>query len=145
MRNSEETEFHRPVNTGFGYVQVLPIVAAALAAEKGDVLLIENPEVHLHPGGQSMMGMFLSEVAAAGVQVILETHSDHVLNGIRRSVKASEISADDVELYYFRPRESGKEQAVNPHIDSSGNIDQWPEGFFDQTDKDLNHFAGWEG
>ncbi|CAD6882450.1 hypothetical protein [Methylomonas albis] len=87
LKTSNETEFHRPINVGFGLTQVLPIVIAGLSAQKEDILLIENPEVHLHPAGQALMGMFLAEIASAGVQVILETHSDHVLNGIRRLVK----------------------------------------------------------
>ena len=70
LRTSGETGFHRPINVGFGLTQVLPIIVAALAAKEGDLLLIENPEVHLHPAGQAMMGEFLAEVAAAGVQVL---------------------------------------------------------------------------
>ena len=69
---------------------------AALSAGKNELWLIENPEVHLHPAGQAQMGQFLAEVAAAGVQVIVETHSDHVFNGIRRAVKSKRLAADDV-------------------------------------------------
>ena len=94
LKTSNETEFHRPINVGFGLTQVLPIVIAALSAQKEDILLIENPEVHLHPAGQALMGQFLAEVASAGVQVILETHSDHILNGIRRFVKSGKISPE---------------------------------------------------
>lgn len=148
IRISSDTEFHRPVHTGFGLTQVLPIVVAALSADSQDLLLIENPEVHLHPAGQSAMGEFLAEVAASGVQVVIETHSDHVLNGIRRSVKKRVLSSEDVTLHFFRPRGedpvSDKPQVESPTIDSDGNIDSWPEGFFDQFDKDMNYFAGWD-
>ena len=82
LRTSEAEEFHRPVHTGFGLTQSLPIVVAALSAGKGEILLIENPEVHLHPAGQAMMGEFMADAARAGVQVVVETHSDHVLNGV---------------------------------------------------------------
>ncbi len=101
LRTSNETDYHRPVHVGFGLTQVLPIIVAALAAKSGDLLLIENPEVHLHPAGQALMGQFLAEVAGAGVQVLIESHSDHILNGIRRSVKARKFSADDVVLHFF--------------------------------------------
>jgi hypothetical protein len=87
IRTSDDTDFHRPVNVGFGLTQVLPLVVAGITAKENDILLIENPEVHLHPAGQAHVGAFLAEVAASGVQVIVETHSDHVLNGIRRAVK----------------------------------------------------------
>ncbi len=146
IRTSTGTDFHRPMHTGFGLTQVFPIVVAALSAKAGDLLLIENPEVHLHPAGQAAMGQFLAEVAATDVQVMIETHSDHVLNGIRRAVKADVLSHENVVLHFFRPRaetDGIKPQVESPAIDSNGNIDTWPDGFFDQFDHDMNHFAGW--
>jgi predicted ATPase len=143
LTNTGETGFHRPVNVGFGLTQVLPIIVAALASSSGDLLLIENPEVHLHPAGQALMGEFLAEVSHAGVQVLVESHSDHVLNGIRRAVKKQALPADQVSLHFFKPRGSNVEQVTSPVIGPDGNIDHWPEGFFDQFDKDLNYFAGW--
>ncbi len=144
LRTSNSGEFHRPINVGFGLTQVLPIVIAALSAQKEDILLIENPEVHLHPAGQALMGHFLAEVASAGVQVILETHSDHILNGIRRFVKTGRISPDKVALHFFRARSADTAQVVSPQINANGDLDCWPDGFFDQFDKDMNHFAGWD-
>jgi len=141
---SGETDFQRPIHTGFGLTQVLPIFVAALSAKQNDLVIIENPEVHLHPAAQSEMGKFLTTVAAAGIQVILETHSDHILNGIGREVKSGTLSPYKLALHFFRPRndESGS-QVESPMIDSEGNLNSWPEGFFDQIDKDMNFFAGW--
>jgi len=144
LRTSDDTGFHRPINVGFGLTQVLPIIIAALSAGKEDILLIENPEVHLHPAGQALMGQFLAEVAHAGVQVIVETHSDHVLNGMRRSVKSGQILPEQVLIHFFRPRSAEMAQVVSPQVDANGNIDSWPDGFFDQFDKDMTHFAGWD-
>lgn len=143
LRTSDDTDFHRPIHVGFGLTQILPIIVAALSSSMGDILLIENPEVHLHPAGQALMGQFLAEVAAAGVQVIVETHSDHVLNGIRRSVKDKRLNPENIEIHFFRPRSPGLPQILNPQLDSLGNIDAWPSGFFDQFDRDMNYFAGW--
>ena len=147
LRISNATDFHAPVHTGFGLTQVFPIVVAALSVGREDLLLIENPEVHLHPAGQARMGEFLAEVAAAGVQVMLETHSDHVLNGVRRAVKRGALAPDDVALHFFRPRHVAERDRVaqvqSPHLDSEGNVDDWPDGFFDQFDKDMSYFAGW--
>lgn len=143
LRTSDDMDFHRPIHVGFGLTQVFPIVVAALSASEGDILLIENPEVHLHPVGQSLMGQFLADVARAGVQVILETHSDHVLNGIRRSVKANLLTPEQVAIHFFKPRSLEDAQVLSPQLDNAGNIDTWPEGFFDQFDKDSSHFAGW--
>ena len=143
IRTSDATDFHRPVHVGFGLTQILPIIVSALAAKAGDILLIENPEVHLHPAGQGLMGQFLAEVATAGVQVLTESHSDHVFNGIRRAVKAGKLPPGDVALHFFRPRDDGGGQVTTPILDFAGNIDHCPTGFFDQFDKDLNYFAGW--
>lgn len=143
LRTSDDTSYHRPIHVGFGLTQVFPIIVAALSAKLHDILLIENPEVHLHPAGQAQMGQFLADVAQAGVQVIVETHSDHILNGIRRSVKSERLPAENVAIHFFRPRSSDAAQVISPVLDGSGNIDAWPEGFFDQFDKDMNHFAGW--
>ncbi|MDE0027269.1 MAG: DUF3696 domain-containing protein [Spirochaetaceae bacterium] len=147
LRTSRDMDFHRPLHTGFGLTQVLPIVVAALSAKSDGVLLIENPEVHLHPAGQAAMGRFLAEVASAGVQVILETHSDHVLSGVRRAVKQNTLNANDAALHFFAPRplaeRKGVAQVQSPMLDDDGNIDAWPDGFFDQFDKDTNYFAGW--
>ena len=143
LRTSSETEHHRPIHTGFGITQTLPIVIAALSANEGDILLIENPEVHLHPAGQALMGQFLANVANSGIQVILETHSDHVLNGVRRSVRGGRLNAKQVAIHFFRTRVEDEAQVISPMLDPTGNIDAWPDGFFDQFDKDMNYFAGW--
>ncbi len=143
LRTSDATGFHRPIHVGFGLTQVLPIIVAALSAQQGDLLLIENPEVHLHPAGQALMGCFLTKVATAGVQVLLETHSDHVLNGIRRSVKGNIIDPSEVMIHFFRDRASEDDQVISPTINADGNLDAWPDGFFDQFDKDMNYFANW--
>ena len=143
LRTSDATDFHSPIHTGFGITQVLPIVIASLSAKKGDLILIENPEVHLHPAGQALMGQFLADVARAGIQVLAETHSDHVLNGVRRAVKSKRLDAGQVAIHFFRPRSEDQPQVLSPVLDDSGNIDSWPEGFFDQFDKDTNYFAGW--
>ncbi len=147
VRTSRDTQFHRPGHTGFGITQVLPIIVAILSAKRDDLLLIENPEVHLHPGGQARMGKLLAQAAGAGVQVMIESHSDHILNGIRRAVRDGVLEASDAALYFFRPRHeaeaSGAAQIESPSIDAEGGIDNWPAGFFDQIDHDMQYLAGW--
>ncbi|MCY4304827.1 MAG: DUF3696 domain-containing protein [Aestuariivita sp.] len=147
VRVSRDMDFHRPIHIGFGITQVLPIVIAALSAYRNDILLVENPEVHLHPAGQTAMGKFLGKVSSAGVQVMVETHSDHVLNGIRRVVKEGKLSSRDVALHFFNGRDTVNDverpQVQSPAINSDGSIDSWPIGFFDQFDNDMSYFAGW--
>lgn len=144
IRTSRDTDFHRPMNVGFGLTQILPIIISCLTAENGDLLVIENPEVHLHPKGQALMGEFLAEVAESGVQIIIESHSDHVLNGIRRSVKSRKVNNNNIAFYFFNNRSLSESQVISPQIDENGRIDHWPNGFFDQFDKDISFLAGWD-
>ena len=128
----------RPTNVGFGISYCLPIVVAALSAQPGDTLLVENPESHLHPSGQSRIGRLLALVAAGGVQVLVETHSDHVLNGIRVCVKRGELAPVDVAIFSFdRPRGDPAHDVTitSPTINRDGKIDPWPRGFFDEAEK----------
>lgn len=138
LRDGIPSSNYRPTNVGFGLTYTLPIFVAALLAKPGSVLMIENPEAHLHPKGQSAMGRFLAQVAASGVQVFVETHSDHLLNGIRIATKRKLIQADDVAFHFFS-RKSGAQATtvITPRMDAHGRLDQWPEGFFDEWENGL--------
>ncbi len=133
MLRTGSREYVRPTNIGFGIIYTLPIVVAALVAPAGSLLIVENPEAHLHPAAQSRIGMFLAQAAAAGIQVVIETHSDHVLNGIRRMVRTHVLSPSQISMIFF----AGAGQIELPQIDQDGRIDPWPDGFFDQIEKDL--------
>ena len=132
------TNWYRPTNVGFGITYVLPVIVSCLALPKGALLIVENPEAHLHPKGQFEIGKMLSQAANQGVQIIIETHSDHVLNGIRLSVKENHISADKVVLNYFsRKVLEGVSGVESPKINSDGKLSYWPDGFFDEWGKSL--------
>lgn len=121
------------VNVGFGLTYLLPVYVALLRARPGEMVIVENPEVHLHPKAQTAVGRFMARVAATGVQVVVETHSDHVLNGIRLAVKEGLVRSDSVALHYVTNDDSSAgAQIVAPHILPSGRIDVWPTGFFDE-------------
>ncbi len=135
-----ESNYFRGTNVGFGITYTLPILVAILSAKPGSLVLVENPEAHLHPRGQAMMGHLLARAANHGVQIVIETHSDHVLNGIRVAVHDQLIDASKVSLHYFERRLSNSEfqhYVTSPQIDQDGRIDKWPDGFFDQWNKDL--------
>jgi predicted ATPase len=143
---NEGIGFVRPQNIGFGLSFTLPIYAACLSARPGDVVLIENPEAHLHPYAQSQIGDFLSLVASAGIQIIIETHSDHVLNGIRKSIKSPDhpIKAENTAVFFFAElNEDSEPNIISPVISDDGSISEWPEDFFNQYEKDLSELVGW--
>lgn len=142
FRTSPKDDFHRPSNVGYGLSHLLPVLVGGLGVRRGAILIVENPEAHLHPSAQAEIGAFLSAVVAAGAQVIIETHSDHVLNGIRLAVKSGNLKPEDTRIHYFNPRDSDA-QVVSPVIHQDGSLDQWPAGFFDQIEKDLDQLTEW--
>ena len=134
----------RPTNTGFGLSYTLPVIITLLgmAAEWedeekknqiGTIVLLENPEAHLHPKGQTSIGKLIALAAASGVQVIMETHSDHLMDGIRIAVKEGLLSSDMAAFHYFSLDKNGYSIVESPKIQSNGKLDYWPKGFFDQT------------
>lgn len=130
----------RPANIGFGFSYALPVIVAGLLAPEGGLLLVENPEAHLHPAGQSRLGRFLARVAGSGVQVVVETHSDHIVNGIRLAVAEERtINPHDVIVHFFGKKGDG--QPVPIELTERGRLSVWPEGFFDQIETDLGRLA----
>ncbi len=129
----------RATHTGFGLTYTLPIITAALSLDQNGLLLIENPEAHLHPFSQSRIGAFLAMMAATGRQIFLETHSDHVINGIRLAIKKDLILHDKVFINFFQRRindDRSKITQIRPSKD--GRLEQWPSGFLDQIENDLS-------
>lgn len=130
---------YRPTHVGFGITYCLPIIIACLSAQNGALLMLENPEAHLHPQGQAALGEMLARCAADGVQILVETHSDHVMNGIRLAAKRKLISCDDVAIHFFsRPVSEGQVYVQSPSLLEDGRLSNWPEGFFDQWDKSID-------
>ena len=138
-----------PVNVGFGLTYVLPVLVAVLSSKPGDLVIIENPESHLHPSGQSAIGEFLALAAQDGLQLIIETHSDHLLQGVRIAAREFNknnnkgISPENVSIYYLS-RDNEKHQSnINAiKVDANGKLYQTlhngkktatlPKGFTDE-------------
>jgi predicted ATPase len=143
QRKSGQSLYVRPPNTGFGLSYVVGVIVAGLVASPDTVLIVENPEAHLHPKAQSGIGEFLARVAAGGAQVFVETHSEHVLNGMRRMVKQTVLTPEKIRLHYFtNTKESIEPTVTTIPVSETGDISHWPEGFFDQLDRDLSILFG---
>ncbi len=126
---------HRATNVGFGLSYVFPVVLALLS-ESGTLCLIENPEAHLHPRGQTKLAELTARATAAGVQVFVETHSDHFLDGVRLAIHDGLIPPADTAIHYFE-RDGGQAVVSSPTVDADGCLSRWPVGFFDQHEENL--------
>jgi len=138
--NKEFSNKYRSTNVGFGITYALPVVLALLNAKAGAVVIIENPEAHLHPKGQTKMGELLARAASAGIQIIVETHSDHILNSLRIAVKHKVLTPEQISINFFRREEYAGypyTEVVPIAINNEGQLNYWPEEFFDEWDKNL--------
>ena len=129
------TRRFRATNVGFGLSYTLPVILALLS-ESGTLCLIENPEAHLHPRGQTKLAELAVRASLAGVQVIVETHSDHFMDGVRIAVRNGIIPPEKTVIHYFE-RPDGETLITSPEIDNDGRLSTWPAGFFDQHEENL--------
>lgn len=137
FRTAAKGKYSKPTNEGFGYSYALPILVAGLTLNSGDTLLLENPEAHLHPKAQSVLGKFLTWISLyRGVQLFVETHSEHIVNSFRVLTAQEIITPEHLNVLFFD--EHYGEYAVRIDVDKNGHIAQWPEYFFDQEERDLD-------
>jgi len=130
--NRDLTDEFSPVNVGFGIPYVLPIILILLVAKQGDLVLIENPESHLHPRGQSEIARIIALAANNGVQIICESHSDHIINGIRVAVKENTLDNNKLGIFYFSKKENLETIVTAIGIDKRGELDTYPQGLLDE-------------
>lgn len=132
---------HRANNVGFGLSYTLPIIVALFIGtiEKGTTVLIENPEAHLHPKGQTELARLICLAVEAGAQVIVETHSDHLFDGIRIFTKHTPGFSKKLQTYWFELNNENVSSALSVAINDEGRyIDDCPMGFFDQFENNAN-------
>lgn len=117
-------------DVGFGVSQILPVITLCYYAPEGSTLLLEQPEIHLHPAVQAgLADVLVDAVRTRGIQVILESHSEHLLRRLQRRIAEETLSAADAALY-FCSTEPGESKITPLELDMFGTIDNWPEGFF---------------
>lgn len=133
----------RPKNIGSGVSYLISILIVCLASKNKDIIILENPEIHLHPKAQSTLAEFLVLIANAGRQLIIETHSDHIYNGIRVGINNAKIDTTNVSVNFFT---LNKETSLTSHtlvkINSEGRILNSKSYLFDQFENDINSLLG---
>jgi predicted ATPase len=118
-------------DVGLGVSQVLPVLVALLVAQPGQLVYIEQPEIHLHPKAQVALAKVLADAAKRGVRVVAETHSALLLLGIQTLVAKGELDKDLVKLHWFSLQEDGTSKVSSHDLDETGAYGEWPEDFGD--------------
>lgn len=131
LRTGLLADWGRPSNIGYGMTYAFPVLLAALIAPPQSTFVIDSPEAHLHPAAQAAMGRFLAKMSACGVQILIETHSDHVMDGVRIAVRDGILKNSEAGFHYFDRSNEGV-NITSPTIDEDGKLSEWPRGFFDQ-------------
>lgn len=133
----------RLTDVGFGISQVLPALVQAFYAPPGATVWMEQPEIHLHPMAQSNLAdVFIDAIQAheggqpRGVQLVIETHSEHFLTRLQRRIAERRVSPADVAVYFVRNDRGGAELETL-QLDASGEILNWPENFFGDEMADI--------
>lgn len=133
--DAEDLKGLMPNQLGTAVSYLAKVLIMCLRAKQGDLLMIENPEIHLHPKAQAKLGEFLSIIANAGVQLIIETHSEHLITKIQYQVYSKKFNAEMLAIYY---KENSHEKFKTVVIDELGRYkEDFPEGFFDASLGDL--------
>ena len=131
-----DMDLSSPYNFGFGISYILSIIVTCLMAKEGATVVIENPEAHMHPAGQSHMGQFLAQMAESGINIIVETHSEHLINGVRLHALKNGMTSDRICINYFTLTGDGTE-VQRIALSDDMNIKSWPKGFLDQEEIDM--------
>lgn len=135
-RGDVASRYFRPTHVGFGLTYGLPLLVALLSASSGETILLENPEAHLHPRGHTQLARLIA-AASKETQVIVETHSDHLMNGLRVAVRQKSLDPNKVVFHYCQ-RDGVATRIDTPELDSDGRLSFWPDGFFDEHERALS-------
>ena len=119
---------------GVGASQLLPVLTVVLDAPRNSIVLLEQPELHLHPSVQSRLGDFLL-FARPDLCIIVETHSEYLITRIRRWVAEERAKREKVHILFAEPATTGTE-VRELRMTELGNLDDWPAGFFDSQDQE---------
>lgn len=135
-------KFSRPQNVGSGISYLISIIVLCLASKKNDIIVIENPEIHLHPLSQSRLCEFLYFISTAGRQIFIETHSDHFFNAIRAGIATGEMDKEKVLIEFFKLGSDNCTRNYDIAIGRYGAIENPIPNLFDQFQIDMDKMIG---
>lgn len=131
VRRSPRTSEVLITDVGFGVSQILPVLVLCYYAPVGSTIILEQPEIHLHPSVQAgLADVFIEVIKTRKLQIIVESHSEHLLRRLQRRIAEEELSNNDAALYFCQLDSEGNSQLLSLDLDPFGNINNWPEGFF---------------
>lgn len=132
----------RPQNIGAGVSYLISILITCLAAPDHSMIVVENPEIHLHPSAQSKICEFLYFISQHNRQLFVESHSDHIFNGFRAGIAGGSMKKEDVNIYFVSQDDSHNTEAMSVEIGRMGRIENQRKDLFDQFDIDMNRMIG---
>ncbi|HBV7042568.1 TPA: DUF3696 domain-containing protein, partial [Klebsiella pneumoniae] len=138
VKINKDEEWQDLTHVGVGVSQVLPIVIMFLLSDEDDILIFEQPELHLHPQVQSRLCDLFIAIARAERQCIIETHSEYLINRLRLRIaqEIDETIKNDVSMFFIN-KEHGVSDFKMVEINKYGSVIDWPVDFFDQTDREI--------
>ena len=140
VSSSDLEPTHDLTHVGVGVSQVLPILVMCLLAKRGTVLILEQPELHLHPRVQTRLADFFLSMSLLGKQCLIETHSEYLINRLRfRAASAPEDALSSGIKMYFAEKRDGNSSFREVEVNEYGAITDWPEGFFDQSPREAEN------
>jgi predicted ATPase len=137
-----KNRYVRPKHIGSGLSYIISLLISVLSSKQDDLIIIENPEIHLHPSAQSKVTEFLTFAAEKGIKLIIETHSDHIFNGVRKSIFNDVISTENLSVYFCKLSEDFLTKPVKIEFNGTGDVENHQKGLFDQFDEDLDEMLG---
>lgn len=130
MKKNEASTPVLITDVGFGVSQILPVITLCYYVPEGSILIIEQPEIHLHPKVQAgLADVFIDAIKTRKIQILLESHSEHLLRRLQRGVAEEKVDHADIQLY-FCEMANGKSEIRSLEMDAFGGIRNWPKDFF---------------
>lgn len=131
VKTSDSSVFVPITDVGFGVSQILPVLTLCYYSPPGSIILFEQPEIHLHPAVQAKLAdVFIDVIKFRGIQIIVESHSEHLLRRLQRRIAEEKLDNDSAALYFCNMGDDGASTLLPLELDTYGNINNWPKGFF---------------